>query len=226
MSTTLNYTSDSTFHVTASSVSTEISCWGAGGSGNANGQGGSGGAYAASTITLPSGAYQLYVGQSNYDGAGNGGNTYFVSASIIRVRAAGGKSDGTVSHQATLNTGSAKSLGGVGGYVVSGDYNGSGGGAAGGGLGAGDPGHINTGAGASFEQFGHSVTGSAGGLGSIGGGGDGGEGGYYRATTNSGLIAGKPGSLPGGGGGGGYSGESNTIDTTGAGAGGYITLTF
>lgn len=226
MSTTLTYTADSTFHVTASSVSTAISCWGAGGSGNANGQGGSGGAYAASTITLPSGAYSLYVGQPNYDGAGNGGNTYFVSASIIRVRAAGGRSDGTVSHQATLNTGSAKSLGGLGGVVNSGDYNGSGGGAAGGGSGAGDAGHINTGAGASFEQFGNSVTGSSGGLGSVGGGGNGGEGAYYRATTISGLIAGKPGSLPGGGGGGGYSGESNPLDTTGAGGGGYITLTF
>lgn len=223
---TLTYTSNGTFDATASFTSASISCWGAGGSGNSNGQGGSGGAYAFNLVIVPSGSYQIYVGQSNYDGFGNGGDSYFLSASIIRVRAAGGKSDGTISHQSSLNTGSLKYVGGAGGTLYSTEYNGSGGGAAAGGTSAGNAGGNNLGGGASFEQTGHSATGSIGGDGSVSGGGSGGDGAYYKSTTNSGLIVGTAGTSPGGGGGGGYSAETNVLDTTGIGGVGRVTVSY
>lgn len=230
MPTTTTYTSNGTFHVTASSVAVNISAWGAGGNGSANGTGGSGGAYAAKSVTLPTGSYSVTVGQPNSDGRGNGGNSTFVSASIILVRAAGGKSDGTIAHQAALNTGSTKYVGGAGGTFTAtgyGNYGGAGGGSAAGGLGAGVAGSNGYDSGASFPAYGHPLTGSVGASGGASGGGNGGNASYYDAGTNSRLIPATAGDAPGGGGGGGYSGETNTtVITEGSGGVGRVTVTF
>ena len=104
---TVTYTSNGTFS-TATTAKVTMSLWGAGGDGNANGTGGSGGAYSFKMVNLQSGSYPIVVGQRNSDGGGNGGSSYITSASVIIARAAGGKSDGTISHQAVLNTGSIK----------------------------------------------------------------------------------------------------------------------
>lgn len=225
---TLTYTSNATFSLTAS-VSTDISCWGAGGDGNSNGTGGSGGAYAASTVTLQSGSYVITVGQRNADGLGNGGVSTFVSASVILVRAAGGKSDGTISHQETLNTGSTKYVGGTGASFSNGygNYGSGGGGSAAGGLGDGVAAVGSTDSGASFSVFGHNSIGALGADGTAAGGGNGGNGAYYDAGTNSRLIQATDGSEPAGGGGGGYTGESSSpVVTEGRGATGRVIVSY
>lgn len=225
---TQTFTANGTFSVVTSTPVT-MSLWGAGGNGNANGTGGSGGAYVVEMVTLPSGSYTVVVGQPNADGFGNGGNSYFESASVILARAAGGKSDGTIAHQAALNTGSTKYVGGTGGTFTTGygNYGGAGGGSAAGGLGNGIAGSDGYDSGASFPQFGHPLGGAAGANGGAAGGGNGGAAAYYNAGTDSRLIPATDGDAPGGGGGGGYSGETNkTVITEGRGAVGRVDVSY
>lgn len=225
---TLTYTSNDTFS-TATNISASIGCWGAGGDGRQDGTGGSGGAYASLTTVLQSGSYVITVGQRNEDGLGNGGNTTFVSASAILLRAAGGRSDGTIAHQAPLNTGSVKYVGGAG-ASFSGGYSayGSGGGGSGaGGLGNGVAAVLSAGSGASFTVFGGTTSGSLGADGAAAGAGSGGNGAYYDAGTNSRLIPATDGVEPAGGGGGGYTGEtSGPVITEGRGAAGRVTINY
>lgn len=225
---TLTYTSNGTFS-TATNISASISCWGAGGDGNANGTGGSGGSYASRTLVLQSGSYAITVGQSNEDGLGNGGNSSFTSASAIIVRAAGGKSDGTIAHQASLNTGSTTYVGGTGASFSNGyaNYGSGGGGSGAGGLGNGIAAVASSNSGASFSMFGGNVSGSLGANGAAAGAGSGGNGAYYDAGTNSRLIAATDGVVPAGGGGGGYTGErSGPVVTEGRGARGQVDVSY
>jgi hypothetical protein len=227
MATTTFYKSG-TFSVTGS-TSIGVSCWGAGGNGNSNGKGGSGGAYAAKTLTIQSGSYTVDVGQVNADIFGNGGASSFTSASVIVVRAGGGRSDGTITGQSSLNTGSTKYTGGIGGTFAEnyGNYGGAGGGSAAGGIGNGAAGANGSDTGASFPQFGHSLTGSLGASGAASGGGNGGNAAYYYAGTDSRLINATNGDVPGGGGGGGYSGETRvSVKTEGFGGSGMVTVSW
>lgn len=227
MATTTFYTSG-TFTVTGS-TSITASCWGAGGNGNLNGTGGSGGAYAQGKLTIQSGSYTVNVGQANADIFGNGGASSFVSASVILVRAGGGKSDGTITGQSSVNTGSIKYTGGLGGTFAAnyGNYGGAGGGSSAGGLGNGVAGANGSDTGASFPQFGHSLTGSLGASGTSSGGGNGGNAAYYYAGTDSRLINATNGDIPGGGGGGGYSGETSTsVKTEGLGGAGLVVISW
>jgi hypothetical protein len=228
MAITTTYYTSGTFSVSASKT-IDVSCWGAGGDGNANGTGGSGGAYVGKTFTVQSGSYTVNVGQPNADGFGNGGVSNFISASVIVVQAGGGRSDGTITGQSTFNTGSTKYTGGTGGTFSGtyGNYGGAGGGSAAGGVGNGAAGENGADTGASFPQFGHSLTGSLGASGGTSGGGDGGNAAYYDAGPCSRIIPATNGVVPGGGGGGGYSGESNvSIKTEGTGGAGMVTITW
>jgi len=201
---TLTYTSNSTLSITASFVTASVQCWGAGGHGGLTGVGGSGGSYASSSLVFKSGSYPVYVGQAT---STDGENSYITSGSsnVVVIRAAGGKQDGTVDHQAALNTGSIKYSGGAGagdfgGYA---SYNGGGGGGAGGLSGAGSDG--------SSASTSTTLTGATGGSAGSGGGA-GGAGAYYYAGSNvNQVFAGEAGTSPGGGGGGGYDyGTSNS----------------
>ena len=228
MPTTTYYTSG-TLAVTESLRNVTASCWGAGGNGNTNGTGGSGASYATIAFTVPSGSYTINVGVPNSDGLGNGGVSNFISASVIRLQAAGGRSDGTITGQTAFNTGSTKYTGGTGGTFLgaSGNYGAAGGGSAAGGLGNGIAAGDGLDTGASFSQFGHSPTGSLGASGAAAGGGNGGNAAYYDAGPCSRLITATDGDLPGGGGGGGYSGESSTpVKTEGTGGAGMVTVTW
>lgn len=227
MPTTTTYTANDTL-VLATSKNIDVSCWGAGGDGNLNGTGGSGASYAGKSITLPAGTYTINVGQANADGFGNGGVSSFISASVILVRAAGGKSDGTIAHQATLNTGSTKYVGGAGGAFVGGygNYGSAGGGSSAGGIGNGVASSDSTSGGGSFPEFGASLVGGLGASGTPSAGANGGNGAYYDAGPCSRLIPATNGDVPGGGGGGGYSGESSApVITQGSGGGGKVTVT-
>lgn len=225
---TVTYTSNGTFsRATATPVT--MSLWGAGGDGSANGTGGSGGSYVVKSVVLQSGSYNVFVGQRNADGLGNGGDSYFQSASVIIARAAGGRSDGTITHQASFNTGSTKYVGGAGGTFSGGygNYGAGSGGSAAGGLGVGIAGSNGLDNGASFPQYGHSVGAVSGASGEASGGGNGGNSAYYDAGTNSRLIPATNGEAPGGGGGGGYSGETNiAVVTEGRGALGRVDISY
>lgn len=226
MAITTVFLESGTFSVSASK-NIDVSCWGAGGDGNANGTGGSGAAFASSSITVESGSYTVNVGLSNYDGLGNGGVSNFISASVILVQAAGGRSDGTVGPQTSYITGSLKRGGGRGGLFSAnyGNYGSGGGGSAAGPHDHGQDGQSGYDSGASFSQYGHAFTGSVGASGHIAEGGDGGNGSYYFAGTDSRLVAASNGQVPGGGGGGGYTGENNAaIKTEGNGGHGMVTI--
>jgi len=216
MATTLTYTSNSTLSVTASFISASVQCWGAGGHGGLTGVGGSGGAYASSSIVFLTGSYPIYVGQAT---STDGGNSYITSGStnVVVIRAAGGKQDGTISHQASLNTGSIKYLGGAGSsdFNEYASYNGSGGGGA-----AGSSGNGSAGKSASTSDFYNGASGGAAGT----GGGNGGSGAYYYSGAGVNQVYGaSAGAAPGGGGGGGYDyGTSNS----GGGANGKIIIRF
>ena len=227
MATTTTYTANSSL-VLATSKNIDVSCWGAGGDGNPNGTGGSGASYVGKNLTLPAGTYTINVGQANADGKGNGGVSNFISASVILVQAAGGKSNGTIAHQAALNTGSLKYVGGAGGAFVGGygNYGSAGGGSAAGGLGNGVASSDSTLGGGSFPEFGASLVGGSGASGATSGGGNGGNGAYYDGGPCSRLIPATNGDAPGGGGGGGYSGESSVpVITQGSGGRGQVTVT-
>lgn len=196
-----------------------IACWGAGGNGSPTGNGGSGGAWCTQTADLKSGSYTVVVGARNYDGFGNGGDSYFVSASVIICRAPGGKIDGTTNHQTALMTGSFKIKGGRGGAAGA---NSGGSGGCGGhftGLSSAGDGTDGTDCGASFSAFGHPYTQSIGAV-------DNDSykscnGAYYFAGTAARIIKGVDAPdddyyYYGCGGSGGYPGENSIpVDTTG-----------
>lgn len=214
---TTTFTSNGTFHVTASSLAVTMSCVGAGGHGSSTGNGGSGGAYAQSYRTLYTGSYSVYVGQAT---ANDGGNSYVLSGSnnVVIIRAPGGKQDGTIDHQATFLTGSKYAYyGGHGcpdflGYA---SYNGSGGGQAGSINGNGQDGQ---------SAFMSTTSSPASGGYAYGGIGAGGNGAYYRAgSTANGVISATDGIYPGGGGGGSYDYGN---DSSGVGANGNVIITF
>jgi len=131
MAITYTFLTSGTFGLTASKSCT-IECYGAGGRGSKIGNGGSGGAYSKVIKTLNSGSYLVGVGQNDYNGYGNGGDTWFKSGSadVIICQAGGGRQDGTIDWQLVQATGSTKYYGGYGaadfmGYA---SYNGGGGG--------------------------------------------------------------------------------------------------
>jgi hypothetical protein len=198
MATTTTFLSSGTFTL-ASQKSVTIECYGAGGRGSKTGNGGSGGAYSSKTITLNAGDYLVGIGKNDYNGYGNGGDTWFKSGShdVIICQAGGGRQDGTIDWQLTQATGSVKYYGGYGspdfqGYA---SYNGSGGGG-----GAGPTGNGANGQSAFFSTV---ATAAAGGAGNTTG--KGGNGGWYCAgPSTNGAIAPSAGSFPGGGGGGAF----------------------
>jgi len=181
-----------------------IECIGAGGRGSKTGNGGSGGAYSAVTKTLGSGSYLIGVGKNDYNGYGNGGDTWFKSGSlnVIICQAGGGTQDGTITHQITYATGSTIYYGGYGspdfmGYA---SYNGSGGGGV-----AGNGGNGQSGQSAFFST---DLVAAVGGTGSWingDGAGNGGSGGFYYCGANVNKVhPPTDGAYPGGGGGGAY----------------------
>jgi len=197
------FTSSTTLHLT-SSKSVFIECIGAGGRGSKTGNGGSGGAYSAVTKTLGSGSYLIGVGKNDYNGYGNGGDTWFKSGSlnVIICQAGGGTQDGTITHQITYATGSTIYYGGYGspdfmGYA---SYNGSGGGGV-----AGNGGNGQSGQSAFFST---DLVAAVGGTGSWingDGAGNGGSGGFYYCGANVNKVhPPTDGAYPGGGGGGAY----------------------
>lgn len=230
---TITFLTSSTWVYTASngigSGSVTIEAWGAGGHGRATGGGGSGGAYAAtSSIILNTGSFQIVIGTPTET---DGGVTFVTASLLLRVRAAGGKQDGTVAHQAAINTGSTKYAGGEGGADSTGysTYNGAGGGGAGASSGSGYAGgndpitddkllssfYYRGSPGGTGGEPGFANGGTAGGSGSAGA--------YYQSGVGpQGVIAAVSGSVPGGGGGGSY---DYGVDTSGHGAGGMVVIT-
>ena len=196
MATTFTFLSSGTFGLTASAACT-IECYGAGGRGSKTGNGGSGGAYSKVIKTLGSGSYLVGVGQNDYNGYGNGGDTWFKSgsANVIICQAGGGRQDGTIDWQLPQATGSTKYYGGYGSSDFQGyaSYNGGGGGG-----GAGPTGNGQTGQSAFFST---DTAAASGGLGNTTGKGGNGSF-YYAGAATNGIIAAKNGTFPGGGGGG------------------------
>src|SRR3989344_834769 len=207
----------------APSLTTEVTveAWGAGGAGAgeaANTQygqgGGGGGAYSAGAVTVVGGnSYTVVVGTGGTasNGAGGGGeDSYFNDTSTILAKGGtGGNGDtGGTGGQASAGVGTTKYNGGDGG-----DGGGATIGSGGGGGGAGD----GAAGGAGGDGSGSPTAGSAGSGGSAGGGGGG-----------AGLAAeanGNPGSTRGGGGGGAYIPDA-TNHSGGAGANGFVKITY
>lgn len=198
MATTFTFLASGTFGLT-SSKSVTIECYGAGGRGSKTGNGGSGGAYSKVIKTLTSGSYLVGVGQNDYNGYGNGGDTWFKSgsAAVIICQAGGGNQNGTIANQLTSATGSTVYYGGYGSSDFQGyaSYNGGGGG-------GGASSTVNGGNGQS-AFYSTELTAASGGY-SVDGG-NGGRGGFYFAgAATNGVIAPQAGTFPGGGGGGSY----------------------
>lgn len=199
-----------------SSVSASIECWGAGGHGNRNGTGGSGGAYAAKMFTIRSGSYKIVVGSG---AIADGGSSSFYSGSDLIVAAAGGKMDGTVTHQLAASTGSTIYVGGVGGANFEGysaDCGGGGGGCAGA-LGNGEAGQSGF--------YAQPTAPASGGLyNNTGATANGGNGAYYYAGAGvNQIFPATTGDVPGCGGGGGYDYPEGS-DSSAAGGDGYVSI--
>lgn len=219
------FTTNQTFHFTGSdyeggsptgSTTASIECWGAGGHGNKNGTGGSGGAYASKMVILSSGSYTIVVGQAT---ATDGGQTYVSSSNGALVVAAGGKMDGTVSHQLAASSGSTVYVGGVGGANFTGysAYNGGGGGGCAGQNGNGQDGqsgfYSTADAPASGGRYNNTGVERFGGNGAF----------YYAGPGVNQVYAASTGSMPGCGGGGGYDYPQGG-DSSAAGGAGYVTI--
>jgi hypothetical protein len=195
MANTYTFLSSGTLVLTESKAVT-IECYGAGGRGSKTGNGGSGGAYSKLIKTL-TGSFLVGVGKNDYNGYGNGGDTWFKSgsANVIICQAGGGRQDGTIDWQLSAATGSTKYYGGYGSADFQGyaSYNGSGGGG-----GAGPTGNGANGQSAFYSTGGSPATGGLGNT--TGNGGDGAY--YYAGPCVNGVITAKDGAFPGGGGGG------------------------
>ena len=198
MATTTTFLSSGTFSLTSSAAVT-IECYAAGGRGSSTGNGGSGGAYSKVTKTLGSGSYPVGVGKNDYNGYGQGGDTWFKSgsAAVIICQAGGGRQDGSIAWQLHQATGSTVYYGGYGSADFQGyaSYNGGGGGG-----GAGPTGNGGNGQSAYFSAPNAPATGGLGNTTGVGGNGS-----YYNAgSAANGVVYPTNGSFPGGGGGGGY----------------------
>jgi hypothetical protein len=201
MATTKTFLSSGTFVLTGSHLgqSVTIECYGAGGRGSKLGNGGAGGGYSKAIVTLPTGSYSVGVGENDFNGYGNGGDTWFKSGSnnIIICQAGGGNQDGTIDNQLTSATGSTVYYGGHGcpdfkGYS---SYNGSGGGG-----GASSTANGQNGQSAYYST---EYTPASGGY-SVAGGNGGAGGFYYAGAGANRVVVPKAGKFPGGGGGGAY----------------------
>lgn len=217
MATTTTFLSSGTFTLVSPATVT-IQCYGAGGRGSKTGNGGSGGAYSSRAIALNAGAYLVGVGKNDYNGYGNGGDTWVKSGSldVIICQAGGGNQDGSIANQLTAATGSTKYYGGYGSSDFQGyaSYNGGGGGG-----GAGPTGNGANGQSAFFSTSNVAAAGGAGNT--TGKGGNGGF--YYAAAATNGVISPSAGSFPGGGGGGAF--DYGTADEALGGDGAcYITV--
>jgi hypothetical protein len=209
-----------------SSATASYAVLGAGGHGHKDGRGGSGGGYAEagagynSTIMLQSGSV-LYICVGQATATDGGTSSIATGSSVPYVRAAGGKMDGTVTHQATLQTGSYTTvLGSVGGANFQGydNYAGGGGGAAGNSSGVvGTPG---------LSGFYATREGGAPG-GKVANAAPlfGGSGSFYLAGANQNRVVSAGGGDYGCGGGGGYDYPAS-VDSSGPGGNGaaYVTL--
>lgn len=220
-SATWNFTGSFVGGTPTSSVTASFDAWGAGGHGHINGTGGSGGGYAGTDVNdalvIESGSViHIVVGQA---GAGDGGTTYVrVDTDPHVVYAAGGKRDGTIAHQAALQTGSYKYVGGAGGENYTGYDNYCGGGG-----------------GSRADSSANGVAGQSGLYATREGGAAGGKvpnampffggsGSFYRAGADSnGIVAATSGDM-GCGGGGGYDYPVGT-DSSGAAGNGYVIVT-
>lgn len=196
-----------TFTVPAGVTQITVECWGAGGGGssiNANnrrGGGGGGGAYARSVLNVsPDQVFNVNVGTGGMQNT-SGGSTSFGNLVVAEGGQAGqnNNSGGGSGGQASASTGQVRYSGGNGGGggTVS---SGGGGGAAGSGGNGGN------------------ATGATGGGGQLPNGGNGANGVNGSSDGRSGLIF--------GGGGSGAVTNSNISRTGGAGAGGYVIVSY
>ena len=203
------------------SCTASFSAWGAGGHGNSNGVGGSGGGYAGtdvndgflvqtgSVITIVVGSASAADGQAS---------SVITGSSPHIVRAAGGKMDGTIDHQAALQTGSYTYVGGLGGENFTGydNYAGGGGGSRADASADGVAGQSGLFAAREAGAPGGKVPNAMpfyGGSGSY----------YYAGANKNGIVAGGTGDM-GCGGGGGYEYPAGG-NSSGAGGNGYVTVT-
>lgn len=198
-----------------------VEAWGGGGAGagdTANTQygqgGGGGGAYSSGAVSVVGGnSYTVVVGAGGtaaQGAGGDGGDTYFNDTSTILAKGGtGGSGDtGGTGGQASAGIGTTKYSGGDGGDGGAATI-----GSGGGGGGAGD----SADGGAGGNGSGSPTAGTAGSAGSAGGGAGG-----------AGLAAeanGNPGSTRGGGGSGAYLPDA-TNHSGGAGAAGYVKITY
>lgn len=217
MATTTTFFSSGTFGLT-SSKSVTIECYGAGGRGSKTGNGGSGGAYSRVVKTLGSGSYLVGVGQNDYNGYGNGGDTWFKSgsAAVIICQAGGGSQDGTIDWQLTQATGSTNYYGGYGSSDFQGyaSYNGGGGGG-----GAGTSANGSNGESAYFSTVNTAASGGY----SVNGGNGGNGGFYYSGASTNRVVSPSEGKFPGGGGGGAYD-YGNAYEALGGNGVCYVTV--
>lgn len=231
-STTINFTSSTTWTVPPGVTSITVNSWGGGGGGGGGndgcsaqgtGSGGGGGGFAQSTIAVtPGQVYTLSVGAGGtagaYDANGTaGGATSFSGNGITPVTATGGGFGTGASGCTTIaggaggtgTSGTVLFTGGAGSEGISASgITGVGGGGAGSGSNGSTPANTCSGVG-------------TGGTGTYPGGAGGGNADCGTHTDNSGAA----GTLPGGGGGGGLGYLSNT-STGGAGGGGEITIVY
>ncbi|WP_395050425.1 GEVED domain-containing protein [Flavobacterium sp.] len=213
------FTSSGTWVCPKDVTSIQVEAWGAGGGGGGSsntsgyrGAGGGGGAYKKTTsITVtPGTSYTITVGTGGIAGTisangGAGGNSTIVNSSTsATIFTVNGGSGGETQTTATAPTAGAAGTGGT--------YNGGNGYAGASGTGGGG------GGGAGTSSNGNTATSATGATAGTGGTGTGGTGG---GCGSGGGGEGCPGTTYGGGGGGG-----NKSKIGGAGAGGYMVITF
>jgi hypothetical protein len=223
---TFNFTTSAVWAFTGSAGQTACTAafdvFGAGGHGGPDGTGGSGGGYAGrgdinAGIIIQSGSiFHICVGQA---GVADGGTSSIATSSgYVFVRAPGGKQNGSISHQATLLTGSVTYVGGTGGENYTGYSNYSGGGG-----------------GSRADYAANGVAGQSGFYATRLSGAPGGKvpnampfyagsGSFYKAGANTNYIVSAGSGAMGCGGGGGYDYPVGT-DSSGAAGNGYATIT-
>jgi hypothetical protein len=181
----------------------------------ANGGGGGGLGWKNNITVVPGQSYAVVVGVAGvasgqmYDRGIAGGDSYFISASIVKGGGAPGALNGAQYSPGGTYVGDGGGNGGQGGYENA-DFQNAGGGGAGGYSGTGGTGGLSNG--------------GSGSAGSGGGGGGGGAGG--RAGGGTGILGqgtdgtgGGP-NVNGGGGSGGFNGSAGTGGAYGGGGGG------
>lgn len=213
-STVVTFTTTQTWSKPAGVTTLTVECWGGGGAGGsasssgARGGGGAGGAYARKVLTgLPSGAtnYTVTVGASQTNNGSSGNGSWFSTSGTVFAQGGAGGTNQSSAGNGAGGTGSAASS--IGDVVYAGGNGGTGvalSGAGGGGAGS-------TGAGGNANV-------STAGTGTSENGGNGGGG-------NSAGSPGSAGQNYGGGGSGGNANNNNTRNG-GAGAQGFVRITY